>query len=144
MVIATGFDVPGSTNTFRNPTSRLGGCPSTGTPRRTCTTSAPATGPVLVTDAVTVTGPRPAPGASTATSEMSKVVWESPKPKPNSGSIRWAGNQRYPTSRPSEYRIPGKPAPSAVPGLRSARPAYNVSHSDRGYVVGSFPDGFEH
>ena len=74
MVIVTGFDSPGSTNTFRNPTSRFGGCPATGTPRYTCTTSAPATGPVLVTVAVTVTGARAPSGASTDTSVMSNVV----------------------------------------------------------------------
>jgi hypothetical protein len=74
MVIVTGFDSPGSTNTFWNPTSRVGGCPSTGTPSYTCTTSAPATGPVLVTDAVTVTGALAPSGACTDTSAMSKVV----------------------------------------------------------------------
>src|SRR5215211_5018001 len=74
MVIVTGLDSPGSTDTFWNPTSRLGGCPSTGTPRYSCTTSAPATGPVLVTDAVTVTGALAPSGAFTDTSVMSKVV----------------------------------------------------------------------
>src|SRR5215217_9177807 len=70
MVIVTGFDSPASTNTFWNPTSRLGGCPSTGTPRYTCTTSAPATGPVLVTDPVTVTGAAAPSGACTDTAAM--------------------------------------------------------------------------
>ena len=35
MAIFTGFDSPGSTNTFWKPTSRLGGWPSTGTLRYT-------------------------------------------------------------------------------------------------------------
>src|SRR5215218_9353288 len=74
MVIVTGLDSPGSTNTFWNPTSRLGGCPSTGTPRYTCTNSAPATEPVFVTDAVTVSGALAPSGDSTDTSAMSKVV----------------------------------------------------------------------
>src|SRR5215217_3682406 len=74
MVIVTGFDSPGSMYTFWKPTSRLGGCPSTGTPRYTCTTSAPATGPVFVTDAVTVTGAFAPSDASTETSAKLKVV----------------------------------------------------------------------
>src|SRR3954447_26107664 len=107
MVILIGCDFPASTNTFWNPTSRLGGCASPGTPRYTCTTSAPATGPVFVTDPVTVTGAVAPSGASTDTSVMSKVVYDRPNPKPNSGSMRCAWNQRYPTSKPSEYRITG-------------------------------------
>ena len=41
-------------------------------------------------------------GAFTNTSAMSKVVYERPKPKPNSGSMSCAWNQRYPISNPSE------------------------------------------
>src|SRR4051794_22111789 len=74
MVIFSGFDPPGSTKTFWKPTSRFGGCPSTGIPRYTCTTSAPATRPVLVTDAVTVTGALAPSGASSDTSAISNVV----------------------------------------------------------------------
>src|SRR3954464_13901313 len=107
MTILTVRESPASTNTFWNPTSRLGGCPSPGTPRYTCTTSAPATGPVFVTDAVTVTGAAAPSGASTDTSVMSNVVYDRPNPKPNSGSMPWAWNQRYPICRPSEYRMTG-------------------------------------
>src|SRR4051812_30873637 len=107
MVILTVCDSPASTKTFLNPTSRLGGCPSPGTPRYTCTTSAPATGPVFVTDPVTVTGAAAPSGASTETSVMSNVVYDMPNPKPNSGSMPCAWNQRYPISMPSEYRMTG-------------------------------------
>src|SRR3954452_257059 len=109
MVILTVCDSPASTNTLWKPTSRLGGCPSPGTPRYTCTTSAPATGPVFVTDPVTVTGATAASGAFTETSVMSNVVYDRPNPKPYSGWMPCAWNQRYPISRPSEYRITGYP-----------------------------------
>ena len=71
-------------------------------PRYTCTTSAPATGPVFVTAPVTVTGALALSGASTDTPVMSKVVYDKPKPKPNNGLMPWAWNQRYPISKPSE------------------------------------------
>jgi hypothetical protein len=48
----------------------------------------------LVTVAVTVTGACPASGASTETSERSNVVYDRPKPKPNSGAMPCAWNQR--------------------------------------------------
>jgi len=57
-------------------------------PTYTCTTSAPATPPVLRTVTVTVSGTTPSvPAGLTVRSDSSNVVYERPNPNGNSGAI---------------------------------------------------------
>src|ERR1700691_5833621 len=98
-------DGAGWRETIGHPTKRLGGSPvEAGKARYTCATSAPATAPVLVRLKQTWKFGLPAEAMlfTTVAFENENVVYDSPKPKGNSGVRPCESYHLYPTLKHAE------------------------------------------